>query len=410
MTHSLRHFLRVTSPILVISMLAAATITQASDNIVKIGVINDQSGAYADLAGPGSVVAAKLAVEDFGGSVLGKKIEIVSADHQLKPDVGTAIIRRWFDVDGVDMVIDVSHSAIGLAAQQIAKERNRVVIVTAVGTTDFTGKACTSTSVSWMYDTYALTNGVVQSVVQNNKLDTWFLIVVDYAFGISMEADARRAVNAAGGKVVGSVHHPLGTADFSSYILQAQASGAKAVLLANGGSDLINSVKQFAEFTAGQKGQTLVTPLMFITDVKALGLRLAAGLTFTTPFYWDRTVETRAWAKRFFDRHGAMPTMVHAAVYSGVQHYLRSVKAAGTDEAQSVMRKMRGTPVDDFYVHGGQIRPDGRLLHPMYLVKVKTADKSKGPWDFYEILGEIPGDKAFRSLEQSGCPLASQVK
>ena len=293
-----------------------------------------------------------MAIEDFGGRVKAKPVELVSAGHQLKPDVGLSIIRRWFDIEKVDMVADIVHSSIALAAQTVAKERNKIIIATAVGANDFTGKACTSTSASWIYDTDALTNGLVRSVVADNK-DTWFLIVVDYAFGHSMEADARKVIEAAGGKVLGSVRHPVGTADLSSYLLQAQASGAKAVLLANGGADLINSIKQATEFGLVKKGQTLVAPLVFVTDVRSIGLEAAQGLSFTIPFYSNLDDKTRAWSKRFFDRHGAMPTEVHAAVYSAVQHYLKSADAAGTDEAQAVMAKMRELPVNDFYVTNG---------------------------------------------------------
>jgi branched-chain amino acid transport system substrate-binding protein len=404
------------SSIGLLSIIASLALTiapahaQISDDVVRIGIINDTSGPYADLSGKGSVVAAQMAIEDFGGRVRAKPVELVSAGHQLKPDVGLSTIRRWFDVEKVDMVADIVHSSIALAAQTVAKERNRIIIATAVGANDFTGKACTSTSASWIYDTDALTNALVRSVVATKK-DTWFLIVVDYAFGHSMEADARKAIEAAGGKVLGSVRHPLGTADLSSYLLQAQASGAKAVLLANGGADLINSIKQATEFGLVSKGhQTLVAPLVFLTDVHSLGLQAAQGLSFTIPFYWDLDDKTRAWSKRFFDRHGAMPTEVHAAVYSAVQHYLKSVDAAGTDEAQAVMAKMRELPVNDFYVTNGILRIDGRLLHPMYLVQVKSPAESKGPWDFYNIIRTIPADVVFRPLAESACPLVQRDK
>jgi branched-chain amino acid transport system substrate-binding protein len=389
-------------------MISSAS-AQISNDTVKIGVINDADGPYSDLSGKGSVLAAQMAIDDFGKTVAGKPIELISAGHQLKPDVGMTIIRKWFDVENVDMLIDIVHSSIALAAQELAKQRNRIMIGTAVGSTDFTGKACAPISASWLYDTYALTNGLVRSMVAD-KVDTWFILAVDYAFGQSMTADATRAIEAAGGKVVGIVRHPLGTADFSSYLLQAQASGAKVILLANGGGDLINAVKQAREFGLGQGNQNLVTPLIFITDVKGLGLEAARGLTFTTPFYWNLNDETRAWSQRFMAQHGGMPTMVHAGVYSAVQHYLKAVKAAGTDEAQAVMKSMREIPVNDFYVHNGQLRPDGRLMHPMYLVKVKSPDKSSGVWDYYDVLQTIPAERAFRSLEDSGCPLVTGGK
>jgi branched-chain amino acid transport system substrate-binding protein len=384
----------------------SAADAQLSGNEVKIGVINDMSGPYEALAGKGSVVAAQMAIEDFGGNALGRPIRLVTADHQLKPEIGIGIIKKWFDVEGVDMVADIVHSSIALAAEPIAREKDRVLIATAVGAVDFTGKGCTPNSASWLYDTRALTVGLVRSLVEQ-KLDTWYLIVVDYAFGQSMEADARKAIEASGGKVLGSIRHPLGTNDFSSYLLQAQQSGAKVVLMANGGSDLINAIKQAKEFGL-DRTQKIVSPLMFITDVKSLGLDVAQGLSMTTAFYWDRNDETRAWSKRFFERHKAMPTMAQASLYSAVLHYLKAVAAAGTDEGKAVVAKMRELPVNDVYVHNGKLRVDGRLMHPMYLVKVKSPGESHGPWDLYDIIGEIPAEKAFAPLSQSGCPLASQ--
>jgi branched-chain amino acid transport system substrate-binding protein len=377
---------------------------QISNDVVKIGVINDMDGPYSELSGKGSVVAAQIAIDELKADFPGR-IELISAGHQLKPDVGTGIIRRWFDSENVDVVVDLVHSAIALAAQELAKSRNRIVIATAVGTTDFTGKSCTSKSASWLYDTYALSNGLVTSMV-HNKLDTWFTIAVDYAFGLSMTNDATRAVEAAGGKVLGVVRHPLNTSDFASYLLQAQASGAKVVLLASGGADLVNAIKQSKEFGITSRGQVLATPLMFITDVRSLGLQAAQGLSFTTPFYWDRNDETRAWSNRFRELHGAPPTMVHAAVYSAVRHYLKAVKAVGSDEAQAVMAKMREIPVNDMYVKNGILREDGRLLHPMYLVEVKKPSESTGLWDFYKIKSTIPAEQAFLSAREGGCPLA----
>jgi branched-chain amino acid transport system substrate-binding protein len=380
---------------------------QVSDDVVKIGVLNDQSGPYADLSGPGSVIAARMAVEDFGGTVLGKPIEVVSANHLNKADVGANIAREWFDTGKVDVVVDISNSAVGLAVQQIAREKNRVVIAAAVGTSDFTGKSCSATSISWLYDSYALSNSLVKSVVESG-LKSWFFITVDYAFGQSMQADATSALLSSGGKVVGSVRHPINTSDFSSYLLQAQSSGAKVVLFANGGADLINGLKQAGEFGLARRGQTLVTPLMFLTDVKTVGLDAAQGLRFVTAFYWDRNDEARQWSKRFFERHKAMPTMVQAGIYSAVHHYLEAIKAAQTDEAQAVVAKMRATPVNDFYAKNGQIRADGRLVHDMYLVEVKKPSESHAPWDFYKIVRTIPGAQAFRPVEESGCPLVKK--
>ena len=376
---------------------------QISDNVVKIGVMNDQSGLYADLGGPGSVVAARMAAEDAGGSVLGKPIEIVAADHQNKADVGVAVARRWFESEAVDMAIGFDNSSVALAVEQLAAEYSRIAIAGAVGSTAFTGKNCTANEASWVYDSYALTTSLAKSIVAEGR-DTWFFITVDYAFGHSMEADATAAVQAAGGKVLGSVRHPLNTSDFSSYLLQAQASGAKVVALANGGGDMVNTVKQANEFGLTKK-QSLVSMLVFISDVHSMQLQAAQGLKFVTAFYWDRDDETRSWSKRFFGKQGKMPTMAQASVYSAVRHYIDSIKAAGTDEAKAVMAKMRELPVNDFYVKNGHVREDGRLVHDMLFVQVKTPAESKGPWDYYKILGTVPGDQAFRPLAEGGCPL-----
>jgi branched-chain amino acid transport system substrate-binding protein len=375
---------------------------QISDDVVRIGVLNDQSGLYADLGGPGSVVAARMAVEDAGGSVLGKPVEIVFADHQNKSDIGAAIARQWFDVGKVDMAIGFDNSAVALAVEQLAAERNRIAIAGAVGSTAFTGKNCTSNEASWVYDSYALTTSLAKSIVAEGR-DSWFFITVDYAFGHSLEADATAAVQAAGGKVLGSVRHPLNTSDFSSYLLQAQASGAKVVAFANGGGDMINAVKQANEFGL-TKNQSMVSLLIFISDVHSIELKAAQGLKFVTAFYWDRDDESRAWSKRFFEKRGRMPTMAQASVYSAVRHYINAIAAAGTDEAKAVMAKMRAMPVDDFYVKNGQVREDGRLVHDMFFAQVKTPSESTKPWDYYKILGVIPGDQAFRPLTEGGCP------
>jgi branched-chain amino acid transport system substrate-binding protein len=393
-----------------IALVAAAIVgvasvhAQVSDDVVKIGVLNDQSGLYADLGGPGSVVAARMAIEDAGGAVLGKPFDLVVADHQNKPDIGAAIARQWFDAEKVDMVIGFDNSAVALAVEQLAAERNRIAIAGAVGSTAFTGKACTPTEASWIYDSYALTTSLARSVVAEGR-DTWFFLTVDYAFGHSLEADATSAVLAAGGKVLGSVRHPLNTSDFSSYLLQAQASGAKVVALANGGGDMVNAIKQANEFGITRGGQSVVSLLVFISDIHSIGLQNAQGLKFATAFYWDRDEESRAWSKRFFARHRAMPTQAQASVYSAIRHYLKAIAAAGTDEARAVMAKMREVPVNDFYVKNGRLREDGRLVHDMYFAQVKKPSESKEPWDDYNILGVIPGATAFRSLEQGGCPL-----
>ena len=399
----MRFALVLVSALAAISLGVADARAQISDNVVKIGVLNDQSGLYADLGGPGSVVAARIAVEDFGGTVLGKPVEIVFADHQNKSDVGVAIAREWFEVGNVDMAIGFDHSAVALAVEQLAYEKNRIAIAGAVGSTAFTGKSCTPTEASWIYDSYALTTSLAKAIVAEGR-DSWFFITVDYAFGHSLEADATAAVKAAGGKVLGSVRHPLNTADFSSYLLQAQASGAKVVAFANGGGDMVNATKQANEFGL-TKNQTIVSLLVFNSDVHSMGLQAAQGLKFVTAFYWDRNDETRAWSKRFFDRQGRMPTMPQAAIYSAIRHYLGAIAAAGTDEAKAVMAKMRETPVNDFYVKNGRLREDGRLIHDMYFAQVKTPSESKGVWDYYKVLATIPGDQAFRPLAEGGCPL-----
>jgi branched-chain amino acid transport system substrate-binding protein len=402
----MRFPLAFVSVLVAASLFVSSTRAQISDGVVKIGVLNDQSGLYADLGGPGSVVAAKMAAEDFGGTVLGKPIEIVFADHQNKSDVGVAVAREWFEVGNVDMVVGFDHSAVALAVEQLASEKNRIAIAGAVGSTAFTGKSCTPLEASWIYDSYALTTSLAKAIVAEGR-DTWFFITVDYAFGHSLEADATAAVKAAGGKVLGSVRHPLNTADFSSYLLQAQASGAKVVAFANGGGDMVNATKQANEFGL-TKNQSIVSLLVFISDVHSMGLQAAQGLKFVTAFYWDRNEKTRAWSKRFFERQGRMPTMAQAAIYSAVRDYLGAIAAAGTDEAKAVMGKMREKPVNDFYVSNGRLREDGRLVHDMYFAQVKTPSETKGPWDYYKILATIPGDQAFRPLAEGGCPLVAR--
>jgi branched-chain amino acid transport system substrate-binding protein len=385
---------------------ASAACAQISDDVVRIGVLNDQSGLYADLGGPGSVAAARMAVEDAGGKVLGKPIDVVFADHQNKSDIGAAIARQWFDVDKVDMAIGFDNSAVALAVEQLATDRNRIAIAGAVGSTAFTGKNCTPNEASWIYDSYALTTSLAKSTVAEGR-DSWFFVTVDYTFGHSLEADATAAVKAAGGKVLGSVRHPLNTSDFSSYLLQAQASGAKVVAFANGGGDMVNAVKQANEFGL-TKNQSIVSLLVFISDVHSMELQAAQGLKFVTAFYWDRDEDTRAWSKRFFEKQGRMPTMVQASTYSAVSHYIKAIAAAGTDEAKAVMAKMREIPVNDFYVKNGHLREDGRLVHDMYFAQVKTPAESTKPWDYYKILGTIPGDQAFRPLAEAGCPLVGR--
>ena len=404
----MRLVVRAALGLLAVAVVGTATASaQVSDDVVRIGVLNDQSNVYADIGGPGSVIAARMAVEDVGGKVSGKPIDILVADHQSKAEVGASIARQWFDAENVDMIIGFENSSVALAVEQVAAQKNRIAIAGAIGTTAFTGKNCTPNEAAWVYDAYALTNTLARSVVGRGE-KTWFFITVDYALGHSLEADATAAVIASGGKVLGSARHPLNTADFSSYLLQAQTSGAQVVALANAGGDMINAAKQANEFGLTRTGQTVVSLLAFITDIHTIGLKASQGLTFITAFYWDRDDESRAWSKRFFERHKRMPTMAQAAMYSAVRHYLRAIEAAGTDEAKAVMAKMREMPVNDFYAKNGRVREDGRMVHDMYFVQVKSPEESSGPWDYYKILSTIPGDQAFRPLDEGGCPLVKQ--
>lgn len=392
---------------LVLLTLSAA-FAQVSDNVVKIGVLNDQSGVYADLAGAGSVTAARMAVEDFGGKVLDKPIEVIFADHQNKPDIATPIVNQWIDIDKVDAVVDVPTSSVALAVQEITKNKNRVHLNSTAGTSDLTGKACSPTGIHWTYDTYALANSTGRALTADGG-NTWFFITADYAFGHALQRDTSAAVIAQGGKVLGSVNTPFPNQDFSSFLLQAQASGAKVIGLGNAGGDMINSIKQAQEFGITAGGQRLAGLLVFISDIHSLGLQVTQGLVLTTAFYWDRNEETRAWSKRFGERNGGrMPTMVQAGVYSAVNHYLAAIKAAGTDEAKAVVAKMREMPVNDFFAQNGQVRADGRMVHDMYLVQVKSPQESKYPWDYYKILRVVPGNEAFRPMDQGGCPLVTK--
>ena len=378
---------------------------QISDNIIKIGVLSDMSSLYTDLAGAGSVAAAKLAVEDSGIEKRGFKIEYVSADHQNKPDVGSAIARQWFDTDKVDVIVDVPNSGVALAVNQITKDKGKVFLVSGAASSDLTGKACTPNTVHWTYDTWMLANGTGTAITKNGG-DTWFFITADYAFGAALERDTTAAVQKAGGKVLGAVKAPLNTQDFSSFLLQAQASKAKIVGLANAGGDTTNSIKQAAEFGIVKGGQNLAGLLVFLTDVHALGLQNAQGLIVTTSFYWDANDQTRAFAKRFaaVDK-GIHPTMVHAGVYASVLHYLKAVEALKSDDGTKVVAKMKEMPTDDPLFGKGTIRADGRKIHPAYLVEVKKPSESKAPWDYYKVRSTIPADQAFRPLAEGGCSL-----
>jgi branched-chain amino acid transport system substrate-binding protein len=381
---------------------------QISDGVIKIGVMNDMSGLYADVAGPGSVVAAKMAVEDFGAAAKGMKVEIVSADHQNKPDVGSTIARTWYDVDKVDAIFDVPTSSVALAINQITRDKGKAFINSGAATSDLTGKACSPNTVHWTYDTWMLANGTGSAIVKTGG-DTWFFLTADYAFGHALERDTTAAVTKAGGKVIGGVRHPFPGSDFSSFLLQAQSSKAKVIALANAGGDTINSIKQASEFGITKGGQSLAGMLMFLSDIHGLGLNTAQGLIFTTTFYWDLNDQTRAFAKRFAAANGGkFPTMVQAGVYASVLHYLKAVEAGKTDDGTKVVAKMKELPTDDPLFGKGSIRADGRTLHPAYLVEVKKPAESKGPYDYLKIRATIPADQAFRPLDQGDCPLVAK--
>lgn len=386
-------------------LLTGSAIAQTPDAI-KIGVLNDQSGLYADFGGATSVVAAQMAIEDFGGTVLGKKIEIVAADHQNKTDIAASIARRWFDVEGVTAVADLTNSAVALAVQNLAKAQQRVTLAVGPATTRLTNEDCSPTGFHWAFDTYSQAIGTASAIVAQGG-DSWFILAADYAFGHQMASDLARIVKNGNGKVLGEVRHPLNTSDFSSFLLQAQASKAKIVGLANAGADTINSVKQAAEFRLTASGQKLAGLVVVISDVHALGLKAASGLTFTTAFYWDMNDQTRAFSKRFFEKTGRMPGMVQAGTYSAVLHYLKAVKAANTADATAVSNKMRKIKVDDFFAKGF-VREDGRMVHDMYLVEVKTPEESKAPWDYYKVLRTIPAKDAVQPLADSKCALVKK--
>ena len=400
------HLLAVTHLVSLALMAGSPSSAQnpsISDGVIRIGVLNDRSGPYADLTGEGSVVAARMAVDEMGGSIRGARVEIVAADHQNKADIGAAIARRWFEAEKVDTVADLSNSSVGFAVLALAKDH---IVLNASGSAAFTGKACTATSFQSPYNSFSNAFGLASTVTKRGAdMNSWFLLTVDYAFGHALAADIRKGVEANGGKVLGEVRHPVNTSDFSSYLLQAQASGAKVIALANAGNDFVTSFKQAVEFGI-TKSQTMVAPTVFITDVPALGLSTAQGLQFVTGFYWDRDEASRNWSKRFHERVGRMPTMSQAGVYSLVRHYLRAVDAAGTDDGPAVAARMRELPVDDFF--GGRVRADGQFAHDMYLARIKRPSESKRDWDFYDILTTIPADQAFRSLEQSECPLVGK--
>ena len=388
--------------------LSCAAQAQISGNVVKIGVLNDQSGTYSDITGPGSTLAAKMAVEDFKAKEKGLNVEVVFADHQNKPDVGSQIASKWYDAEGVDVIVDVPTSSIALAVAKITADKGKAFLVSGAASADLTGKACNANTIHWTYDTWNLANGTGSAIVKTGG-DTWFFLTADYAFGHALERDTEAVVLKNGGKVLGKVRHPFPSADFSSFLLQAQASKAKIIGLANAGADTTNAIKQAAEFGIVKGGQNLAGLLVFISDVHALGLEKAQGLIFTETWYWDLNDQTRAWAKRFAAANGGKyPTMVHAGVYSAVTHYLKAVAALKSDDGTKVIAKMKEMPTDDPLFGKGTVRADGRKIHPAYLVEVKKPSESKGPYDYYKIRATIPADQAFRPIDQGDCPLVKK--
>jgi branched-chain amino acid transport system substrate-binding protein len=387
---------------------ASAGFAVAQDKTVRIGALSDQSGLYADLGGPGSTLAAQMAVEDSGLLAKGWKIDVISGDHQNKPDIGGTIARQWFDVDKVDVIVDVPNSGVALAVNNIVKEKNGVYINSGAATSDLTNAQCTPNTVHWTYDTYMLAHTTGQALVKAGG-DTWFFLTADYAFGAALERDTTAVITANGGKVVGGVKHPLNTSDFSSFLLQAQSSKAKIIGLANAGGDTTNSIKQAAEFGIVKGGQKLAALLLFLTDVKAIGLETAQGLNFTETFYWDMNDQTRAFSKKFADRmkNNAPPTMVQAGVYAGLMHYFKALEGLGGNphDGVKVVEKMKSIPTDDPLFGKGEIQPNGRTIHSAYLFEVKKPSESKGPWDFYKLVGTVPGDQAFTPLSESKCAL-----
>jgi branched-chain amino acid transport system substrate-binding protein len=385
----------------------AGAATKVSDGVVKIGVLTDMSGTYSDLAGPGSLIAVQMAVEDFIAKKKPDfKIEVISADHQNKGDIAAIKAREWIDTEKVDVIVDLVTTSTALAVMKVGKEKNRITLVSGAASTPITNEQCTDVNVHWTYDTYALAVGTGKAVVKQGG-KTWFFLTADYAFGKSLEKNTSEVVVKEGGKVLGHVLHPFPAQDFSSFLLQAQSSGAQVIGLANAGNDTINAIKQASEFGITPK-QSLAGLLMFITDVHSLGLKTTQGMYLTTGFYWDRNDETRAWSKRFYEKKSRQPTMVQAGDYSAVTHYLEAIKAAGTDDTQAVMAKMKATPINDFFAKNGQIRVDGRMVHDMYLAQVKKPEESKYAWDYYNIRQVIPADQAFMPLSESVCPLVKK--
>ncbi|MFV0281058.1 MAG: ABC transporter substrate-binding protein [Rhodoblastus sp.] len=395
--------MKLTSLAVAAALLASSAPAAFAQTPLKIGILNDQSGVYADFGGKWSLEAAKMAVEDFGGKVLDRPIEIVSADHQNKPDIATTIARKWYDVDGVEAIMELTTSSVALAVQDLSREKKKINIVTGAATTALTGKSCSPYGFHWAYDTHALAVGTGGALVENGG-DTWFFLTVDYAFGHALEADTAKYVTSKGGKVLGQVRHPLNTSDFSSFVLQAQSSGAKVIGLANAGQDTVNSIKQASEFGVTQGGKQRLAALLFtLSDVHGLGLKSAQGSVLTEAWYWDQNDENRAFAKRFMDRMGRMPNMIATGTYSAVLSYLKAVKAAGTSETEAVAKKLKELPVNDVFTKNGKVLANGSMVHDMYLFQVKTPAESKAPWDYYKQLSVIPGSTAYETVAESGC-------
>jgi branched-chain amino acid transport system substrate-binding protein len=395
--------------VLAVALGCSGAQAQYTDGTIRIGVLNDMSGTYADLSGRGSLIAARMAVEDFGAAAKGMKVEIVGADHQNKPDVGSNIVRKWIDTGRVDVIVDVPTSSVALAVNEIVRDKSKVFLVSGGATSDLTGAKCTPNTIHWTYDTWALANGTGQAIVKTGG-DTWFFLTANYAFGLALERDTAAVVVKNGGKVLGRVRHPFPATDFSSFLLQAQSSKAKIIGLANAGADTVNSIKQASEFGILRGGQKLAALLAFITDVHALGLQASQGLIMTEAWYWDLNDANREFAKKFTPQNkGIYPTMVHAGVYSAVTHYLKVVEALKSDaDGKAIVAKMKELPTDDKLFGKGTVREDGRKIHPMYLVEVKTPTESKGPWDYYKVRATIPADEAFRPLSEGGCPLVNR--
>ena len=401
------HKLLVTAAVMSFVTSASAEISNGN---VKIGVLTDMSGPYADNVGAGSVLAARMAVEDFGGKVNGMPVEVISADHQNKADIGLALARKWYDTEGVDTITEVVSSGVALAVQLLSREKDKVFLATGPGTPDLTGKACSPNGIHWAYDNYALANVATAPLVQKG-LKSWYFVTADYSFGQALEAEAAKVVTANGGTVLGSSRHPLNSSDFSSFLLQAQASKAQVVGLANAGADMMTALKQANEFGLTAGGQSIAALLVNLPDIHALGLASAKGLIFADSFYWDANDKTREWSKRFMARfNGKAPGSLQAAVYGAVTHYLKAVEATKSDAGSVVVPQMKKTPINDFYTTNASIREDGRVIRDMYLLQVKEPDESKAPWDYYKILDTVPGDKAFRPLKDGNCPLVNTAK